>query len=93
MPLRTRSTRSKNKFPTLTPAQQAVYRFLKARGPLTDAELTALYPTDAASIIAAIQTDSGLRTRRAELVKKGYVVRAGTKLAPSNRTINRWKAL
>jgi hypothetical protein len=83
----------KSQFPLLTSAQQAVYRFLKQHGPMTDAELTALYPTDAAAVIAAVQTESGLRTRRAELVKKGYVVRHGTKTAPSNRTINRWKAL
>ncbi len=77
---------------TLTPAQNAVRDFLQRRGPLTDAELVALYPADTLAVLRATQTPSGLRTRRQELVVKGYVVAHSTAKSLSNRTVTKWAA-
>lgn len=86
--------RRKNKrgFPTLTPAQQAVYSLLRDKGPMNDTVLVATYQ---ASLVqsAAPQTTSGLRTRRSELVTKGYVVRHGRTKTYSGRTAKVWKAV
>lgn len=76
----------------LTTGQNAVLSFLKRRGPLTDAELVALYPADTLAVLRAAQTPSGLRTRRSELVKKGYVVAHSTQKSLSNRNVTKWAA-
>lgn len=64
--------------PSITMAQRAVYHLLKHVGPSTDADLVDLYPAarrllDRGSRYPE-QQPSGIRTRRAELVAKGYVV-------------------
>jgi hypothetical protein len=64
--------------PSITMAQRGVYHLLKHLGPATDAELVDLYPAarrllDRGSRYPE-QKPSGIRTRRSELVEKGYVV-------------------
>jgi hypothetical protein len=78
---------------TLTPGQNAVLGFLKRRGPLTDGELVALYPADRTAVTQAVQTPSGLRTRRAELVKKGYVTQHSVTKSLTGRQTVKWEAV
>lgn len=62
----------------ITMAQRGVYHLLKHRGPSTDADLVRLYPCGRELLDRGYrypeQTPSGIRTRRSELVAKGYVV-------------------
>ena len=55
-------------------AQSAVLRFLRRNGPMEDERLVKLYNGD------PTQSPSGLRTRRAELVKKGLIVDSGKRI-------------
>lgn len=69
-------------------SQSAVWRFLRRHGPMTDSELVERYNGD------VLQSPSGLRTRRKELVQKGLVVDSGkTVVLPSGRKSIVWKAV
>ncbi len=75
---------------TLTHGQNAVLSFLKRRGPLTDGELVALYPADAQAVRQMVQSPSGLRTRRRELVGKRLVTTHSTVKSLSGRNTVKW---
>lgn len=60
---------SKIKGVPVTPAQEAVYNVLKQYGPLPDHALVPL----AQHVTLTHQSSSGIRSRRAELVRKGLV--------------------
>ena len=55
-------------------AQSAVLRFLRRNGPMEDERLVKIYNGDPP------QSPSGLRTRRAELVKKGLIADSGKRI-------------
>lgn len=61
-----------------------------AGGPLTDYEMIDRYREWQADTGWPDQTDSGLRTRRSELAKAGYVVRAGKRALPTGRKAALW---
>lgn len=65
---------------TMTTRQYAVYTVLGEFGPLSDKELVARYDSLRVYVGYAdiAQSPSGLRSRRAELVRMGYVRRAGS---------------
>jgi hypothetical protein len=71
------------KRPTITATQRGVYHVLKHFGAMTDADLVRQYEIlkDHTGRVHPSQSPSGLRTRRAELVAKGYVEATGDKLA------------
>ena len=82
-----------------TPRQTAVYYVLLTFGPMTDAELVARYdalrPYIGVQYGSIAQSSSGLRSRRAELLRKGFVEKAGEKPPPSGkgRMHAQWKAI
>ena len=53
--------------------QNIILSILRARGPLTDPQIAEQYYNRVADGSAPLASESGLRTRRAELVKKGLV--------------------
>jgi len=76
----------------LTNKQTAVLSVLKGFDEMTDVELVKQYQFIYGTIIP--QSDSGIRTRRAELVKKGLVKDTGkTATLPSNRRAILWRAV
>lgn len=77
-------------------SQQAVLRYLRGRGPVTDVGLVDGYEAASAANPARFprQSVSGLRTRRAELVAAGLVKDTGRREAlPSNRLAIVWEAV
>lgn len=78
---------------TLTTAQAALLDFMDRRGPMTDAEIVALYHEDTKAVVWATQTPSGLRTRRSELVKKGLVQMNSTQKSLSGRNTTKWEVV
>ena len=71
----------------LRPRLLAVHNMLAEYGPMTDYELTRLYAK--AGLIR--QSPSGVRSRRAELVKQGLVEWTGDKVVlPSGRRAMVW---
>lgn len=58
---------------------------------MTDAEMVADYPVLSRYLDRpyATQSPSGLRTRRSELVEKGYVEATGLKVLPRGRNTGR----
>lgn len=82
-------TRTNTLRPSITDAQRAVYHMLRHFGPLTDEAILVLYDPARRVILDRgyrypEQTPSGLRTRRSELVRKGYVADTGETV----RTLN-----
>lgn len=82
-------------------SQQAVLDVLAQRGPMSDADLVDLYVsgwtrhTDPPEFVGPLpmQSPSGIRTRRAELVELGKVVDSGERATlPSGRRAIVWKA-
>jgi len=66
-------------------SQHAVLRHFRRHGPMTDTELIEGYDGKIP------QTDSGLRTRRSELVKKGLLVDTGRReLLETGRSSKVW---
>ena len=65
----------------LTTGQSAVLKAFADFGPMTDVAL-ATYVHHVADVD---MSSSGIRTRRAELVRKGYLVATGVKTAKSGR--------
>jgi hypothetical protein len=59
---------------TCRQSQQAILDLLRTVGPMTDTELIARYPGDPP------QSESGLRTRRSELVAAGLVADSGRRV-------------
>ena len=90
------SARSKSR-PKRTLRQTAVYYVLLTFGPLSDAALVERYGTLRSYIgsqfRALDQSPSGLRSRRAELVRGGYVEADGEVRLPSGRKATVWKAV
>ena len=73
----------------LTEKQEAVFRVLEIHGPGSDASLSYWYTLHG----VPRQSESGLRTRRAELVRKGLVRDTGeTEVLPSGRRAIIWEA-
>lgn len=82
--------------PSITMAQRAVLHLLKHVGPSTDADLVSLYPSvqrmlDRGDRYPA-QTPSGIRTRRNELVLKGYVFGTDKVRNANGRLVWIWSA-
>ena len=78
----------------LTEKQTAVLRLMRvARHGMTDHGLVALYTAQAGEGRCPRQSESGIRTRRAELVARGRVVDTGTRVRlASGRSAVVWKA-
>lgn len=75
---------------SLTSAQQEIYTVLKQYGPLPDHALVPL----AQHVVGAHQSSSGIRTRRSELERKGFVRATGDLVRTSSgRTAVIWKAV
>lgn len=76
----------------LTEKQDAILALLKSRaGALSDPEIKAIYAQEEIFMGWPEQSESGLRTRRAELVRKGLVQRAGTTVLSSGRRAATWE--
>lgn len=81
---------SKIKGVPVTSAQQAVYYVLKHYGPLPDHALVPL----AQHVTLIHQSSSGIRSRRAELVRKGLVSsELLTTRTSSGRSANIWSVV
>lgn len=81
--------------PTLTASRSAVLSALRAAGPSTDEALVAFYRVEAAreGSLLPRQSDSGIRSRRAELVGLELVVDTGTRRPTvSGRPSKVWRA-
>lgn len=74
----------------LRPKQLAVLDCLKLYGPTNDPQLLTLYRTHAEAHGWPEQSDSGLRTRRSELVEKGLIYPVDTSTLPSGRRALVW---
>ena len=75
----------------LTARQNAVLECLRfAAIPLSDPELADQYRVGASTFEWPEQSDSGLRTRRAELVKRQLVEKTGTTRLKTGRTAALW---
>lgn len=71
--------------------QNIILSILWARGPLTDPQIAEQYYNRVADGSAPLASESGLRTRRAELVKKGLVHATGEReKLDSGRTATVW---
>jgi hypothetical protein len=79
---------SKIKGVIVTPAQAEVHSVLKQFGPLPDHALVPL----AQHVVSAHQSSSGIRSRRAELVRKGLASAESAVLTASGRKAIVWKA-
>lgn len=72
-------------------SQADVYWVLARHGAMTDAELIVVMNTLARQGLVAHQSHSGIRTRRAELVRRGSVVDTGKRdTMPSGRSAIIW---
>jgi len=75
----------------LTRKQTAVLECLLLQAaPQTDYAIAADYLGQADAYLWPEQSPSGLRTRRAELVARGLVIRAGIGVLPTGRKAARW---
>lgn len=75
----------------ITDTQQAILRLL--RTPMCDAELIFAYRLASEIRSAPYASESGIRSRRAELVDKGLVKQTGTyRRSPSGRRMIVWAA-
>jgi hypothetical protein len=75
----------------ITETQTTILSLL--RTPMCDAELLFAYRLCAEIKTAPMASESGIRSRRAELVEKGLVVPTGQhKLSPSGRRMIVWEA-
>jgi hypothetical protein len=72
-------------------AQAGILHVLRTNGPLTDTALVDVYQRYARAGIVRPQSDSGIRSRRAELVASGQVLAAGRVRLPSGRLALRWE--
>src|SRR3954469_21723826 len=59
--------------PKLRETQHAVYEALLIGGPMTDTQLVTFYGRNELALHLPLQSESGIRTRRRELVDAGYV--------------------
>lgn len=87
---------AENGRPSINMAQRGVYHLLKHIGPSTDADLVFLY-SGARRLLERgdrypEQEPSGIRTRRNELVRKGYVVKHDT-IRSRGRKVILWRAI
>lgn len=63
----------------ITRVQTVILLILWAKGPMTDPQIAEHYHEQVASGSAPNHSESGLRTRRKELVDSGYIVATGEK--------------
>lgn len=69
-------------------SQACILETFRTFGPLSDVELVALYDELASARSWPLQSESGIRSRRAELVGRGLVVPVGkTKLVSGRKAI------
>lgn len=74
-------------------SQEAVLALFRAQGAMTDVELVEFYAKRAEFGRVVPQSDSGIRTRRSELVTAGKVIDSGERVKlPSGRRAIVWKA-
>lgn len=83
---------------SITMSQRGVYHVLKHFGAMTDTDLVAVYNCIIPHLNRGerypTQSPSGIRTRRAELARKGYVVATGDRVKlPSGKYTPVWKAV
>lgn len=74
----------------LTTKQQAVLDCIHRLGPLTDRGLVQTYEALRARNAWPAQSESGLRTRRSELVDLGHITSNGTTRLSSGRKAHLW---
>ena len=72
-------------------AQVGVLHVLRTNGPMTDAALVDVYRRYARAGIVRPQSESGIRSRRAELVANGQVLAHSRVRLPSGRHATRWE--
>ena len=78
----------------LTGKQSAVLRLIRQEGPLSDHRMVELYLARFREEGWPEQSESGLRTRRSELYRRGWLAKdAGKALLPSGRYAARWRTL
>lgn len=78
----------------ITGKQSAVLALIRESGPITDHQLVIDYQRQYRERGWPEQSDSGLRTRRNELFRRGYLARDAAKgLLPSGRQAARWRTL
>jgi ribulose-5-phosphate 4-epimerase/fuculose-1-phosphate aldolase len=77
---------------SLTLKQKAVLNVLRGIGPLSDESLVALYQRGGIAYSDVPQSDSGIRTRRSELVALGHVRNAGIGRTRTGRRCQLWRA-
>lgn len=78
----------------ITGKQSAVLQLVRELGPLTDYDLVRIYQRQFEGRGWPEQSESGLRTRRNELYRKGYLARdAAQGLLPTGRKAARWRTL
>lgn len=78
----------------ITGKQSAVLALIRESGPITDHQLVIDYQRQHRQRGWPEQSDSGLRTRRNELFRRGYLARDAAKgLLPSGRQAARWRTL
>ena len=77
----------------ITEKQQEVLRLLKMFGPLNDEQISEEHSVEVACGYMASQSESGLRTRRSELVRRGLVRWSGEhQKLKSGRMARVWEA-
>lgn len=83
--------------PSINDAQRGVYHLLKHVGPSTDADLVSLYPSVQRMLTRGDrypeQQPSGVRTRRSELVHKGYIERHDVVRNKRGQKVILWRAV
>jgi len=79
--------------PTQRPSQAAVLYVLRTNGPITDTGLIGVYQLYARADVLPQQSESGIRTRRKELVTAGLVRAAGRVTLPSGRAAITWECV
>ena len=78
----------------ITGKQSAVLALIREFGPMTDYDMVRIYQQLYQRRGWPEQSDSGLRTRRNELFRRGYLARDAAKgLLPSGRQAARWRTL
>lgn len=96
--MKIKTTPSRKTRPSITMRQRAVYHVLRHYGTMTDTDLVAQYATLIKHLHRGYrypaQSPSGLRTRRSELVRKGYIIDTGQRVQlPSGRKAAVWQAI
>ena len=77
---------------SITMRQHAILRLVRTYGPVSDQSIIALYTSGMHAEGRPPQSESGIRTRRSELVDLGLVVHSGYGRTRSGRRCRLWSA-